>query len=57
MEADMIIGIVVLFVSLAMVVALALWSTLSIERIAAKGYDSGRHMVKSLDKRVSRGEK
>ncbi len=57
MEADMIIGIGVLLISLAAIVALVLWSTRSIERIDATGFDSGRHMVKGFDKRVTRGDK
>ncbi|MFI4911770.1 MAG: hypothetical protein ACIAQZ_08915 [Sedimentisphaeraceae bacterium JB056] len=51
MEADILIGIIVLLAALTGVVTLTVWSKSRIERIAAQGYGSGRQTAKSLNKK------
>jgi len=50
MELDAIIGIIVILAALTGIVILVVWSRQRIERIAARGYGSGREAVKNLDR-------
>lgn len=46
MESDAILGLALLGVSLAILVALVVWSRLRIDRIAKRGYRSARQILK-----------
>jgi hypothetical protein len=45
---DIIIGTIILFVAVCLVVILAIWGHISIEKIARGGYRSARETVKDI---------